>query len=202
LNGSTHTAVVVPFAPEFRDLSDNAAMMAEVAHITGGRIIKPDPKQADIFSRQGVKFPQTALPLTAPLIFVWLGLFLMDVASRRIVFDVVSLLRRVRAAMPSLRRKKTADATIDRLKNKRQEFLDRLAVRKKDAQTATRYEAPAGSVPTTRLDTAAMSDKPAPSDADQAAAQTKAQPQPKPTPQESSSLQRLLDAKKKTFGKK
>ncbi|MFB3892775.1 MAG: glutamine amidotransferase [Phycisphaerae bacterium] len=202
LNGSTHTAVIVPFAPEFRDLSDNAAMMAEVARITGGRIIGADPKQADIFSRQGVKFPQTALPLTAPLIFVWLGLFLMDVASRRIVLDVVALLRRARAALPSLRIKKTADATIDRLKSKRQEFLDQLAARKKDARAGARFEAPAGGAPA-GLDTSAMPDKAAALGEDQAPAQAQAPP-PKPAPkppQEATPLQKLLDAKKRTFKK-
>ncbi|MHC4230726.1 MAG: vWA domain-containing protein, partial [Planctomycetota bacterium] len=78
----THTTVTIPFAPEFRDLSDNAPLLAEVSDISGGRILGlgSDPNQANLFDYTGLKFPRTEMPLLKPLMFIWLVLFLLDVA--------------------------------------------------------------------------------------------------------------------------
>lgn len=86
-SGLAQSAINVPYAPEFRDLSDNSALLAEIATATGGRIINTDPQRSNLFDRAGLKFPQTAFPMTKPLIIIWLILFLLDVAVRRIALD-------------------------------------------------------------------------------------------------------------------
>jgi len=87
------SVVTVPFAPEFEDLTDNSALLAQVAEITGGRILNTDPKKADLFSRAGLVKPQSALPLTIPLLLAWVVLFLADVAVRRIAIDFAAIAR-------------------------------------------------------------------------------------------------------------
>ena len=89
------SVVTVPFAPEFEDLTDNSALLAQVAEITGGRILDTDPKKADLFSRAGLVKPRLALPLTIPLLLAWVVLFLADVAVRRVAVDFAAIARRL-----------------------------------------------------------------------------------------------------------
>jgi len=130
--GLVQSAVIVPYAPEFRDLSDNAALMSEVAHIAGGRIVSADPARADLFNRSGVKFPQTAMPLTKPLILIFLCVFLLDVAVRRIAIDLGGVARRVAAVIDRLlgrSRAAAAGKTLDRLRLRREKLREQLAGR-------------------------------------------------------------------------
>ncbi len=92
--------MTVPFAPEFRDLSDNLPLLEEVSRIAGGRILPADPNAANLYDYAGLSFPETNLPLLRPLMLAWLGLFLLDVAVRRVVIDVRAGLRRVQALVP------------------------------------------------------------------------------------------------------
>jgi uncharacterized membrane protein len=89
------SVVTVPFAPEFEDLTDNSALLAQVAEITGGRVLDTDPKKADLFSRAGLVKPRSALPLTVPLLLAWVVLFLADVAVRRVAIDLAAIARRL-----------------------------------------------------------------------------------------------------------
>jgi uncharacterized membrane protein len=189
--GMMQSAVIVPYAPEFRDLSDNTPLMMELAAMTGGRVIRNDPKQADLFSRSGVKFPQSALPLTQPLLFIWLGVFLLDVAVRRIAVDFRAIFRQVGAAIAKLRPARKAEATIDRLKSRREEYLSQLAARKRTATSAARFEAPVesrASVDSLRGEGSEQSPGPA-------AAQAPPKQAP-PPPEADTPLQQLLKAKK------
>lgn len=137
----THTTVTIPFAPEFRDLTDNAALLAEVSDITGGRILGSDPNQANLFDPTGLKFPETQLPLLRPLMFVWLALFLLDVAVRRVVLDVRAMARRVAAALRIGKIERKTDKTLERLQARRKMLRDQLEARKAAAIAAKRYEA-------------------------------------------------------------
>ncbi|MHC4157265.1 MAG: hypothetical protein ACYST6_20460, partial [Planctomycetota bacterium] len=122
----THTTVTIPFAPEFRDLSDNAPLLAEVSDISGGRIMSlgSDPNQANLFDYTGLKFPQTEMPLLKPLMFIWLVLFLLDVAMRRVILDFRAMARRI-AAFARLRRADgKPDRTLERLRARRQKLRD------------------------------------------------------------------------------
>jgi uncharacterized membrane protein len=135
----SQTTVTIPFAPEFRDLTDNAPLLAEVSDISGGRILGSDPNQADLFDYAGLKFPETELPLLRPLMLVWLALFLLDVAARRVILDVRAIARRVVVFVRLRKPERKADQTLERLRARRQTLRDQLSARKAD-QSARRYQ--------------------------------------------------------------
>jgi uncharacterized membrane protein len=130
--------VTVPFAPEFRDLSDNAPLLEEVSRMTGGRVLPTDPNAAHLYDYAGLKFPQTHLPLLRPLMLIWIGLFLLDVAVRRVVVDVRSAVRRAKAWLTAATRR-VEDPTIARLRTTRQKLREQLSARGADAVLSKRY---------------------------------------------------------------
>ena len=140
--GMVQTVVTVPFAPEFRDLSDNMALLAAVAKTTGGRILSANPAtKAGLFERAGVQFPFTAVPITKPLMMVWLGLFLFDVAIRRIVLDFGAVFRRMFGWVGRLRPRRTeADETVDALRARTQKVRKKIAARS-EPRASRRFEA-------------------------------------------------------------
>jgi Ca-activated chloride channel family protein len=141
----TQTTVTIPFAPEFRDLSDNAPLLNEVSQITGGNILSADPNLANLFDYAGVKFPETQLPLNRHLMFAWLVIFLLDVAVRRVAVDFKAGARRVVAFVRSLRTDLKTDQTLERLRVRRDKLREQLAGRSTDEFASKRYEAPAES---------------------------------------------------------
>ncbi|MCH8215904.1 MAG: VWA domain-containing protein [Planctomycetes bacterium] len=90
-------AVTVPFAPEFADLQDNAALLVEISEISGGRVLVEDPNRANLFDHAGVVFPRTTRSLLPYLLKLWLLVFLLDCAVRRVVLDVKGMRRKVLA---------------------------------------------------------------------------------------------------------
>ena len=188
----THTTVTIPFAPEFRDLTDNAPLLAEVSDISGGRILGSDPNQADLFDYTGLKFPETEMPLLRPLMLIWLALFLLDVAARRVILDVRAIARRAASFVRLKKLERKTDQTLDRLRARRKTLRDQLSARKADQIASHRYQTGEdyrGDLPTT--DTAKRAEtktekKPEKSVPDKAQAT-----------EESSHIQRLLRAKHK-----
>lgn len=89
------SVITVPFAPEFEDLTDNSALLAQIAETTGGRSLNVDPEKAELFSRAGLTKPRSAMALTIPLLLAWVVLFLLDVAIRRIAIDFAAIARRL-----------------------------------------------------------------------------------------------------------
>ncbi|MHC4645364.1 MAG: hypothetical protein ACYTBJ_07670, partial [Planctomycetota bacterium] len=116
-------------------------LLEQVSEITGGRVLVSDPNQAELFDYSGVKFPETHLPLTRPLMFVWLCLFLLDVAVRRVAVDFRAAGRSVVSFVRSLRPQRKADQTLERLRLTRRKLREQLSVRPKDAFASRRYEA-------------------------------------------------------------
>lgn len=193
----THTTVTIPFAPEFRDLSDNAPMLAEVSDISGGRILSSDPNQANLFDYTGLKFPETQMPLNRPLMFIWLALFLLDVAIRRVVLDVRAMARKVAVSVRFGRAEGKGNQTLERLRIRRQKLRDQLLPRSADAEASRRYEADEkfkGELPSRQAQPQAKAagetrpEKPAPEQTE--AQRTAAEQRP-------SHIQRLLKAKRK-----
>jgi len=137
----TQTAVIVPFAPEFRDLSDNTALLAEVSDITGGRILGPDPTQANLFDYTGLNFPETQLLLTRLLLLIWLAIFLLDVAVRRIVLDVRAAMRWVASFVRRPLAERKAEQTLERLRLTREKVRKQRAGTSVEAIASRRYEA-------------------------------------------------------------
>jgi len=132
----TQTPVTVPFAPEFRDLCDNTALLAEVSRITGGRVLSSDPNRADLFDYAGLKFPETQLPVTRLLMLIWLAVFLLDVAVRRIAVDFRAAARRFALFVRYGRTERKTDKTLERLRLTRKKIHEQLT-----SGAAGRYEA-------------------------------------------------------------
>jgi len=137
----TQTTVTIPFAPEFRDLSDNTPLLAEVSEISSGRILSSDPNDAELFDYATLKFPKTEMPLLKPLMLIWLALFLLDVATRRVILDVRAIARRVVSLVRLKKLGQQTDQTLDRLRARRLKLRNQLSARKADATAARRYEA-------------------------------------------------------------
>ncbi len=133
--------VTVPFAPEFRDLSDNAPLLREVSRVTGGRVLSlsSDPNQVNLYDYAGLTFPQTHLPLLRPLMLTWLVVFLLDVAVRRVVFDVRAMLRKIKAWLTRAVRREQ-DETISRLQARRQKLRAQWSARTAAADLSKHYE--------------------------------------------------------------
>lgn len=192
----TQTPVTVPFAPEFRDLSDNAPLLAEVSAVANGRRLPSDPNQVDLFDRANVKFPETQLLMTRPLMWIWLVVFLLDVAVRRIAFDIRAFGRRIVDFVRSLRVERKADKTIERLKLRRKKVREQLKRAAPEPSASKRYEAGkefAGEMPTAKVEQPEpVVEKPA--------------KEPKPTETEKSEdqshIQQLLKAKRKATGRR
>jgi uncharacterized membrane protein len=190
----SQTTVTIPFAPEFRDLTDNTPLLAEVSDISGGRILGSDPNQANFFDYAGLKFPETELPLLRPLMLIWLALFLLDVAARRVILDVRAIARRVTLFVRLKKPERKVDQTLERLRARRQTLRDQLSARKTD-QSATRYQASEdyrGEMPT--AETLKRAEVKVEKKAE------KAMPEKAEATEDSSHIQRLLKAKQKAAG--
>lgn len=100
LEGAVQAGVARPFADEFRALSDNFALLRQVAERTGGRVLdKVEPSQADLWSREGLTMPVSLRPIWPFVAAIAIGLFLVDVGVRRVRVDVMAMAAAVRKAM-------------------------------------------------------------------------------------------------------
>ena len=149
-------AVTIPFAPEFQDLMDNAALLKEAVQIGNGRTLGSDPNRVNLFEQAGLDFPKTSLPLTKFFMLLWLGVFLLDIAVRRVVIDFKAIFRK---AITLVRRpaKVKAEQTLEALRLKRKKIKEQLTV--SDFQAASKkYEAGKeyeGEIPVSKLETPA-----------------------------------------------
>jgi len=196
--------VTIPFAPEFRDLSDNSSLLEQISAISGGRILPApwedlpetesnnDPATTNLFDYNGVKFPQTQLPIHKPLMIIWLAVFLLDVAVRRIVVDFKSIVNRMKKVIKRRGGADKTDKTIEQLKRTRKKTLDRFSQRQEQQIASRRYQADeqhAGALPTNKTPSMPATAQP----------ETNEKPQeqkPKAT-EHAEHIQQLLKAKRK-----
>ena len=201
----TQTTVTVPFAPEFRDLSDNAALLEEVSKITSGRVLHSDPSQERLFDHTGVKFPETQLPLTQPLMLIWLAVFLLDVAIRRIAIDFRAIARRIAAFVRRPVTERKADRTLQRLRLAQQKLRTRLTARtggpdaSRSSDVSRRYEAAeqyTGDLPIANVQsrTEPPTDKPSEKPTEEKTKETEAG-------EDETHIQQLLRAKRQAAGR-
>lgn len=136
-----NAVVNVPFAPEFRDLSDNAPLLKEISKMTGGRVLSlaSDPNKVNLYEHAGLAFPETHLPLLRPLMLAWILVFLLDVAVRRVILNVRAGLRRAKAWVLSTA-KREQDQTIARLQARRQKLRAQWSARTADTIASKHYE--------------------------------------------------------------
>jgi uncharacterized membrane protein len=191
------TPVTVPFAPEFQDLMDNTALLTEVSTITGGRILSSDPTQAGLFDHTGLKFPETQLPMTRLLMLIWLAVFLLDVAVRRVALDFRAMGRRVVSFVRRPLTERKADKTLEQLSLARKKLREQLFTRSDKSLASRRYEADekySGDLPKAQVPL--QSDAPIEKPAD------KPEPQKTETTEDQSHIQKLLRAKRKAAEQK
>ncbi|MBV8781787.1 MAG: hypothetical protein JO353_10355 [Phycisphaerae bacterium] len=129
--------VAVNSSPELRDLESNEAVLHAVADRTGGRVLPPfDPSQADLFDHSLYAPTSSSLPIWDWLIPILLGLILLDVASRRIAWDIESI-RRARLAMAQRIRLYTTPPKVET-----RQSLDALARVRTEIKSASTTPAP------------------------------------------------------------
>jgi uncharacterized membrane protein len=192
------TPITVPFAPEFKDMKDNVALLNEISAITGGRILPPDPLEANLFDSTGLKFPRTETPLTELLMFIWLGVFLMDVAVRRVVLDMAAIGRKAVGLFRRSSQVQHPDATVARLKERQKAIhqqLTRASQVEMQEKATVRYEPP--------KETTSQVLPTIPQSGQKTVEPTKTEPS-KPAvkpPQEAGYIDQLLKARKKAMDK-
>jgi len=100
-SGVLRTGVVVAYSPEYRALSSNERLMAEVARRTGGRVI--DLRQPDaVFESSSIRPIRLRQPFWEDLVRLALLLFLVDVAVRRIALSPAEAIDRLASRLREL----------------------------------------------------------------------------------------------------
>jgi hypothetical protein len=125
LEGSVQAAIIKPFADEFRALEDNAALLQQVAEITGGRVLSPEAATADLWSRAGLTMPVSTRAIWLPIAIAGIAIFLTDVAVRRVRLDVVKAYYAMRRGLH--RGRERAGMQIDTLQAARAKAKERMA---------------------------------------------------------------------------
>jgi uncharacterized membrane protein len=118
LEGSVSAAINRPFADEYRTLKDNVALLDQVRDKTRGVTLPQDPTNADLWNREGLTFPVSARPIWLLVSALAIGLFLVDVAVRRVRIDVVAIGRALRRATGAGVTKQTELAGLRAAKDK------------------------------------------------------------------------------------
>jgi Mg-chelatase subunit ChlD len=77
---SGSVGLAVPYSPEFAALGPNTSLLARVADLTGGRVLKDG---APVFDARSVR--KLPVPLALPLLGIALLLFPLDVMNRRLM---------------------------------------------------------------------------------------------------------------------
>ena len=110
--------------PEHRRLTSDAALLRELAQITGGRVKDlRRPDTAELFSRDGLPRQRASMPIWRTLLYWTIAVFLLDVATRRLAWDrllsrELAIEARRYAAEAVAQRAQQAQATVDALRKR------------------------------------------------------------------------------------
>lgn len=122
--GSTQASITRPFADEFRALQDNAALLTQVAQMTGGRVLTElRPGAINLWDRTDVTFPVSTKPIWLLVTVLGIALFLFDVAVRRVRIDFFAVVRGAKKA--AARSKEAATTQLDTLQAARTKVQER-----------------------------------------------------------------------------
>jgi len=142
--GSVQAAVTRPFADEFRALRDNRALLEQVAKETGGRVLSQRPSDNDLWTRDGLVMPVSLQPIWLIVALGAIGLFLGDVAIRRVRIDVPAI---AKAALGLFGKSRSvANQRVDTLKAARDRARQRM-VEASRVSDGPRPAAPSPSAP-------------------------------------------------------
>ncbi len=86
---SVQAAVSVPYRKEFATTRDNRTLLEMIADRTGGRVFDSSENLdiVDPFDREGLEMPSSPTRIWDVIVAVCAGLFIMDVAIRRLSFE-------------------------------------------------------------------------------------------------------------------
>jgi hypothetical protein len=77
----------VPYSREFKSVKHNAALLKQLADMTGGRELDEDPALVDLFDPERLEIPKSPREIWDLLAIFAAALFVFDVAARRISID-------------------------------------------------------------------------------------------------------------------
>ena len=131
-----------PPGDELRRFTSNRARLEQIAAITGGRVLDPTRVDPDtLFNRRSIAASRSVRPLWRPLMVWLLVAFLIDVAVRRIAWDVAAMrgwvgdrLRIVGQLMKP--RQVEAAATLEALKKRASQVEERLSSGRDDVESS------------------------------------------------------------------
>lgn len=124
IRGVAQAAVTRPYADEFRALEDNAALLVQVAQMTGGRVLDPgSPAGVDLFDRSGLTMPVATRAVWLPLLIGMIALFLVDVGVRRVRIEAAAIVAAVRRSLRA--RDETRRTQVDALRAARSKAQER-----------------------------------------------------------------------------
>ncbi|MDP1660280.1 MAG: VWA domain-containing protein [Phycisphaerales bacterium] len=125
IRGAVQAAITRPFADEYRSLRDNAALLEQVAKRTGGRVLAFTPEAKDLWDRKAMTMPVSLRPIWVGALILMLGVWLVDVAVRRVRIDIPLIARSVAGLFGKA--KEQAGEQIDALKVAREKARERMA---------------------------------------------------------------------------
>ncbi|MBL1217442.1 MAG: VWA domain-containing protein [Planctomycetes bacterium] len=146
LRHAAQAGLSVPYSPEFRTLTDNSALLTQLAEMTGGRDLPIDPRSANLFNRESLPRPESFTDLWTLAAILACSLLILDVATRRLAIDYAAMRRRVRELMNP--RASSAGEGMDRLKQARGQVSDQLSARASTGRHGTPEDSEAGVVGT------------------------------------------------------
>lgn len=95
IGGATQTT-----GAEFRRYESDVGLLEDVARITGGRVLNlSDPAEVNLFDRSNMQISVSLQPIWRNVVLVLIGLFLLDVASRRIAWSGQAIAQAVARAI-------------------------------------------------------------------------------------------------------
>lgn len=205
VEGSVQAAVTRPFADEFRALTDNMPLLQRVAAMTGGKVLDANPANEDLWRRDGLKMPVAITPIWLAFAICGVGIFLMDVAVRRVRIDIPAMARAVQRSMQA--RKERHGQQMGALQKAREAARKAMDARAAAAST-TASPAQTAAVPSADPSTAKVKFEATPErvrrqTADPVAVggpepdKKPASDKPKPTVTKDEGLSRLMQAKKR-----
>jgi uncharacterized membrane protein len=146
IEGSVQAAVTRPFADEFRAMTHNEPLMRQVAAMTGGRVLTGDPAADQLWRREGLSMPVAARPIWLIFALIAVGMFLADVAVRRVRIDVAAIARAVARTLHA--GKASAGEQMDALRAAREQAQRTMAKDGRGEAMDSRGEPPPAPRPT------------------------------------------------------
>ncbi|MCX7702284.1 MAG: hypothetical protein N2039_15525, partial [Gemmataceae bacterium] len=113
---SVRAGLTIPYSPEFRDVEANPALMRQLAEITGGNVYPEDDTELRRVAESGLLYrPTPTIDQPEQPVWPWFVFFavlalLLDVAVRRIEFDVREIVGQLDSWWRSRRRGSTTGA--------------------------------------------------------------------------------------------